>query len=251
MSAPASGPSGYLRLLTDLTGEFESLLRAADQDAPVPSCGDWSLADLGEHLGDVHRWAATVVRTGEVCREQFAPEPDTLLPDWYLAGAAQLLAVLRSADPGAPCWHFASGEKVAAFWFRRQVLETLVHLYDAETAAGLPSTMDPSAAADGVDEVLTVLLPGIRRWHEPPELATPLLLRSGDAGHSWLLRPSAEGEPPVAERGGAADSATTVTASAEDLLLLLWKRRSTADAGPEIRGDGGMAEAFLTAPLTP
>lgn len=251
MSAPASQPRGYLRLLTDLTGEFESLLRAADPAAPVRSCGDWSLADLGEHLGEVHRWAAAVVRTGELCRERFAPEPDTLLPDWYLAGAAQLLAVLRSADPDAPCWHFAAGEKVAAFWFRRQVLETLVHLHDAQTAARWPPTMDPSAAADGVDEVLTALLPRIRRWHEPPELPAPLLLRAGDTGHSWLLRPGRDGEAPHAERGGPARGATTVTATAEELLLLLWKRRSTVDSGLAVEGDPGVAETFLAAPLTP
>lgn len=243
-------PGGYLRWLTDLTADFESMLRTTDLDVPVPNCGDWSFGDLGAHLGEVHRWAATIVRTGEVCRETFTPDPEALLPDWYLGGSAQLLAVLRSADPAAPCWTYGT-EKVAAFWFRRQVQETSIHLHDAQTAARWSSTIDPFLAADGVDEVLTVLLPKIRRWHEPPVLRAPLLLRSGDTGHSWLLHPSAEGESPVAERGGSAEGATTLTASAEDLVLLLWKRRSTVDVTLEVSGDRALAEAFLGAPLTP
>lgn len=244
-------PADYLRWLTDLTAEFESLLRTTDLDTPVPTCGDWSLGELGAHLGDVHRWAATIVRTSQVCREKFTPHPEALLADWYLGGAAQLLAELRSADPAAPCWHFGAGERVAAFWFRRQVQETLMHSYDAQVAAGLSSTMEPLLAADGIDEVLTVMLPKVVRWHAPPVLRAPLRLHAHDTGHGWLLRPAAGGEPPTTERDADSGEATVVTASAEDLLLMLWKRRSVADVTPEISGDAEVAEAFLAAPVTP
>lgn len=243
-------PERYLSKLAELAGEFEQVLREVELSLPVPTCGEWTLRDLGAHLGATHRWAAEVVRTGEPVRELQEPA-DEPIADWYAASAAELLNVLGAAKPEATCWGFGP-EKVAGFWFRRQVQETLMHLWDARSAAALMSTMEPPWAADGVDEVLTTMLPKVGRWVTPPKLAAPLVLRAADDGSGWLLHPAErDGEPPVAQRGAAPDGVTTVTASAQDLLLLLWKRRSTADVRPTIVGEPGVAADFLEARMTP
>ncbi|MEC3979079.1 maleylpyruvate isomerase family mycothiol-dependent enzyme [Amycolatopsis sp. H20-H5] len=243
----------YLPQLRRLTGEFAEVLRIADAGAPVPCCGDWRLRDLGVHLGNVHRWAAEVVRTGEVRRQAFEADPaDGDLVSWYDESASVLLSVLDAAEPSDSCWHFGATPKEKAFWFRRQVHETAVHLVDASRGAGLEPALDPLVAADGVDEVMRALLPKIRRWYAPPELTATLLLRATDTGHAWLIAPAETvDDVPVARLVDTADAAATVEGSASALQLLLWKRHTTAGSGVRISGDTRVAESFLSAPLTP
>ncbi len=232
----------YLPVLRELTDGFAEILRTADPAAGVPDCGGWTLRDLGTHLGNVHRWATSVVITGESQRQSFDDGPGADLAPWYADSAKQLLAALEAATPEDRCWHFAGTEKVKAFWFRRQVHETAVHLADAHAAAGTAVTLDPAVAADGVDEVLTAWLPRVSRWHAPPPLAAPLALRTTDTGDAWTLHP---GEPPAL--GPATEPAATAEATAQDLLLHLWKRTAPA---PRLTGDTGTAEQFLQAPFT-
>ncbi len=45
--------------------EGEGLAAAAERgplDAPFPVCPGWDMEALLRHIGDVHRWAATIVR---------------------------------------------------------------------------------------------------------------------------------------------------------------------------------------------
>lgn len=226
----------YLPVLRELTAAFAEALRTGDLAAKVPDCGDWTLADLGTHLGNVHRWAAAVVTTGEVQPQNFASGADAGLASWYAESAALLLDALERATPEDRCWHFGGTEKTKAFWFRRQVHETAVHLADS----GSGHVLDPAVAADGVDEVLGTLLPRVTRWHPVPELPGPVSLHATDTGDVWTVHP---GEPPAL--GPAAGSAS-VEAPARDLLLRLWKR-----TGPDPRTDGAAAAALLEAPLTP
>lgn len=239
-------PPEYLSHLRELTGDFAAVLAKGDPVASVPCCGEWTLADLGTHLGNVHRWAATVVESGEAQRQNFETPPDADLPEWYAEGASILLDALARAEPGAPCWHFAGTPRIKAFWFRRQVHETAVHLVDAHRAADGTPVLPPRVAADGVDEVLTAMLPRVTRWYSAPPLPEPLTLRATDTGHEWTLHPA---DPPAL--GPATTTAATAAASAQDLLHLLWKRSALTDVTLATTGAAGVAEGFLTAPMTP
>ncbi|WP_410589618.1 maleylpyruvate isomerase family mycothiol-dependent enzyme [Amycolatopsis sp. lyj-23] len=238
MTTMPFAPRDYLPVLAELTGAFTDKLRTADPAAAVPDCAGWSVADLATHLGNVHRWAATVVRTGEVQPQDFEQPAGADLPSWYAESAQLLLGELEAADPAAPCWHFGGTGKTKAFWFRRQVHETAVHLADS----GSGHVLDPAVAADGVDEVLTVWLPRVTRWHPAPSLDAPLALRATDTGDAWTLHP---GQPPAL--GPAVEPAATADATARDLLLHLWKRTATP---PRLSGDTALAGQFLRAPFT-
>jgi uncharacterized protein (TIGR03083 family) len=236
--------TAYLPHLRELTADFAAVLADADPAAKVPYCEGWTLADLGTHLGNVHRWAALIVRTGEVQDQYFEQSPGSALAPWYAESAEILLDTLGQASPEEPCWAFGATAKVKGFWFRRQVQETAVHLVDAHRAAGGGRTLDPAVAADGVDEVLTAMLPRVNRWYSAPPLAAPLALRATDTGDVWTLHP---GEPPAL--GPAVEPAATAEASAQDLVLLLWKRVPLDTV--RITGDASVATGFLSAPMTP
>jgi len=238
----ALAPFDYLPHLRTLTGAFAAEA-AGDLDNPVPYCGDWTKRDLVTHLGNVHRWAAGIVRTGELGPQAFEEKPSGELASWYAESAAELLDALAAADPADACWVFGSAPKTKAFWFRRQVHETGVHLVDLFAARSAATQLDPAIAADGVDEILGTMLPSVARWKHPmPPLPAPIALRATDSGHSWTVVP---GEPPAL---GDGITVATVSAPAQDLLLLLWNR---TDRTPEITGDEAVAKAFLAARMTP
>lgn len=82
--------------------------------------------------------------------------PDDALADWLREGLDALTVAL--AERGRPCWTLA-GLATAAWWRRRQALETAVHRVDAERVLGPASPVDPALTVDGVAEVVDVLHP--------------------------------------------------------------------------------------------
>ena len=217
--------------LAHLRTDVDAILRVLDRgslDAPVTACPGWSVRELVEHLGAVHRWATEIVQTGAPQQEQ--PYADKDLTSWFAEGAEQLLGTLGAADPDAPCWSFTT-DRTAGFWRRRQALETAVHRWDAEQAVGAPAPLDAGLAADGVTEVVALMAPRQVKLGRVPAYA-PVLLRAVDTGQEWLL--------------GEGDPVGSVEGSAHDLLLLLWKR--PVDGGVQLTGE---AAAVLQLPLTP
>ena len=125
----------------------------------VPTCPDWSLADLVRHTGTVHRWATRMVR--DLAPQRLDPRSlDLGLPDdeagyadWLASGARELVTTFGAADPDAAMWAWGADQHVR-FWPRRMVHETTVHRADAELASGVQPRIDPATAADGIDELL-------------------------------------------------------------------------------------------------
>src|SRR5687767_13910006 len=78
---------------------------------PVTACPGWTLRDLVEHLGSVHRWVTEIVATG-----QRADAPDTAgvtdLAGWFAEGVDRLLQTLAGADPATPAWTFTTDRTV-------------------------------------------------------------------------------------------------------------------------------------------
>jgi uncharacterized protein (TIGR03083 family) len=209
----------YLASLRADVDAILAVLARADLTEPVPACPGWTLRDLIEHLGGVHRWAAHVVRTGEPQREEQHAVAD--LATWFAEGADMLIATLAAADPNAPCWSFTRDRR-AGFWLRRQALETTVHRWDAENAVGAPGAIAPSLASDGVAEVVKLMTPRQIALERIPPLPTTVLLHATDTGDEWML---GDGRPTAG-----------VEATAETLLLLLWHRVDPAD--PRVRTTG-------------
>jgi uncharacterized protein (TIGR03083 family) len=213
-------------------------------DAPVPWVPEWRARDLIGHLGTVHRWTTSIVRAGTTeppppGARQTPPADENLL-EWYETGLVELVATLRTVPPDAPAWHMSpAAERVAASWARRQAHELAVHRLDLEVAAGVQlSPVEPLLAEDGVDELLTVIVP---RWAHTEPLATAdatVGVRCSDTGRSWSVS-VVRGEVTVLPgRTGTEDASAEGTAT--HLLLHLWGR----PVGVTVDGDPA-AEALL------
>jgi len=206
--------------------------------ALVPACPGWDNTKLMVHAGrvwhsvalHVERLATEMVPRSEVPVAEEGQEID------YARGAFEhVVGVLEAADPAAAVWAWA-GDGTVGFYLRRMHQETLVHRIDAEQAGGLDVVVDPDSAADGVDELLRVLLP----VRTPVEVAGSLHLHQTDGPGEWMLR-SVDGQVSATighEKGDAA-----IRADAADLLMALWQRR-TLD-GLEVFGDRSTAELWM------
>ena len=76
--------------------------RRAGSDAAVPSCPEWTVADLLRHVGEVHRWATSIVATrahdeGDSLASLGDVPPDGRLADWVADGCRTLVETLRAA----------------------------------------------------------------------------------------------------------------------------------------------------------
>lgn len=163
--SPAWHTLDYPRVIDLIKAEIDrigALIAEADDGAvPVPSCPQWTLAELVRHVGGIHRWAAAILTRLPQERIELT-EQELGVPDgwgaqsaqWVAEGGAQLLAALRAADPEAPCYAWGA-DRHARFWFRRMLHETTMHRIDVEYAVlGQPGGLDAAVAADNIDEFL-------------------------------------------------------------------------------------------------
>jgi uncharacterized protein (TIGR03083 family) len=170
--------------------EGEALARAAEAgpfDAPVPGCPGWDVEALLRHIGDVHRWAATVVgeRIPERLQRDFEgpTEPDALLV-WYLEGCVALVDVLEAASPDDTFWFWGPAPNALAFWARRQANETTIHRCDAESAHGPITPLTTVDAVDALDEWVGL---ATRRAKAPEGDGRILRIAPLDANATWSV----------------------------------------------------------------
>jgi uncharacterized protein (TIGR03083 family) len=230
--------------------EIERFARAfADADASlrVPSCPDWSVEELGGHLGFIHRWAERLVATraaerisGSGMNQEIAPVDVA----WFRHGGASLLATLRDADPAAAMWAWGPDQHVG-FWSRRQLHETLVHRIDLELALDTIPEVETPVASDAIDEFLVNLAsaarfsPKVRKLRGEGELVR---LTATDDSATWTIQLLPE---------GFSLSETSVPSDAElsgpvtELLTVLYRRRALDVSNLLVTGDRSLVEHWL------
>jgi uncharacterized protein (TIGR03083 family) len=232
---------------------FSGAVGRSDLNVAVPSCPGWSAYDLVVHVGNVHAWAATIVETGQRAVEQ-NDEPRSARPkvvsQWYAAKAEDLYQVLRQVPPDRHCWNFVEGTGVAAFWARRQLHETTMHHVDLDLACGRTPQLASEVAADGVSEVLGVLVHRMYARGHTARLEEPLVLEATDTGDTWVVVPQA-GPPRLEQRASRAEGVRDrVQAPADVLYRMLW-RRPVDRASVRMSGEESRINAFLESRLAP
>lgn len=250
----------YAEAIERETLRFAEVVERADPATVVPSCPDWTLAELARHVGSLQRWFSALLtrlvqeppRSRDV--ELELPERPQEYAEWVAAGVPRVAGVLRAADPRAAMWAWGEDQH-ARFWARRMLFETLVHRVDAERAVGAASDVDPALAADGVDEFLVNLpyaglfAPDVAKVRGTGEI---IAFRCTDSvegnGEEWRVRLDPDGFrllPGAA--GGTTESEphAVVGGSAADLLLLLYGRRSYREAVFEVSGEGALLDSWF------
>lgn len=206
-------------------------------EQPVPSCPDWTVADLLTHTTQVHLWATRRISTapGEQAAKSRFPREDMgsgiALQEAYTRNAQGLVRALRAADLDRVAPTFI-GDRTVRWWLRRQAHETTVHAWDAQAALGAPPPIEPAIAIDGVDELVEVFFVHRFKAEEFGGTGETMHLHATDpvseGTGEWLVRFEPTG-PVITREHAKGDVAVRDTAS--NLLLFLWSRAVPATLG--------------------
>ena len=207
------------------TRALAAAFRRADPGARVPSCPDWTVADLAEHVGGFSGFWAHVLCEGTGRPKTPFPEvqPGASLGDWYEEVAALLVAELRATPPDTAVWTWAD-DRSARFVGRRCAHELAVHRFDAELAIDAPQPIDAAVAADGIDEIFYMIDAASDRAGRGE--GETLHLHGTDRGDEWLLTLDPDGLQ-VERRHAKGDLA--LRGAVSDLELLLYQRPTLGD----------------------
>jgi len=177
-------------------------LCAAVLDHAVPSCPGWTVQDLIELLGTVHRRAA--FRVGSDVdpsgTEINPPVESSEILNWFNEGSENLYQIFTTYPADYKTWNWSGKDQTLAWMIRRQAHEAAIHRFDAELAhMGIPSVsaikslpaesipfgFTPTFAKDGVGERLEVTI-GSRR-NLTGTLPGSLHLHATDIDAEWTV----------------------------------------------------------------
>jgi uncharacterized protein (TIGR03083 family) len=222
-----------LRLIDERSTAFRAAVASAPSlDVLVPTCPEWTLFDLVQHIGDGRRFWATIVAAGPADAPPAksasegaaaAPREREALVAWLAAATRELLDALREAGPDRGCWTWwdtSQSPQTCDAVARHQLQQVAVHTYDAQITLGAAQPLPDEAALDGVDEFLFTCCAGTAPWpHQPAAVDY-----HATEGRSWRLSLSADGARAarLSTPGTAADASLRGTAS--DLVLALYGR---------------------------
>ncbi len=236
-------PQDALADLRVVTGAF---LRETGDATATASCADirWTVAELVAHLGAVHRWAAANSREAKRHPRINVPNLDVSLTEWYSTSRDVLLETFDELEPAAVAYTLSKQDRTVSFWYRRQLFETLVHLWDLRSAsdplAPPPPEVDAATHADGVSELFDVFLP---RTTAPAPLGGGLELVASDTGDRWTFGNDWQ-------RDGGHELTANVTGPAGELLLWVWNRARGREV-VALGGDLAVIERFERSRVTP
>jgi len=226
---------------------FATVFEGANEATMVPSCPEWSVHDLAEHLGHVHRWAEHLVRVRATTRVPSAEMDFARGPvnaTWIRSGGESLLATLREGNPEEPMWAWGVDQHLG-FWSRRQLHETFVHRLDLELAVGRTPVVDPLVASDAIDEFLVNLesagdfSPEVREIRGGNELIRATVT---DVAGTWTIQLLDSGFRLI-------DSTQTpqveLSGSAKDVLMVLLRRQAIADVNVALKGDRTLIDYWI------
>lgn len=227
------------RFLECLAADYGRIRAVApgNLDRLVPSCPEWTVTDLVQHVGAVYLHKVATLRAGAV-PSQWPPaglndeDPVALLDRAY----AELMEEFDRRDPEqfSPTWY--DPDQTVGFWIRRMAQETVVHRIDAELGTDLPVAPVPDdLAIDGVDELLKIFVAyDAKKW--PEDFAEALAESPGrsytinTADVEWLVG-TAPGSFSVGGGPGMTvatftDTDTTITGTPTALLRWAWNRET-------------------------
>jgi uncharacterized protein (TIGR03083 family) len=236
---------GYRELVSAVRTEGEALVAAARMgaDAAVPTCGDWTIADLARHVWQVYANVTLFVSSRATSRPEQLPERPEGDPIALLATQLDdLVIALEEAEADTPIWTWVfDAPEGAIFWARRMAHESAVHRFDAQNAQGIRQPIDAELAADGIDELIDLIVPRVYGRDQIEGPVGTVKLRSLD-GNQWFLELEATGV-----RRLALIESPQVTAAGTDSALLLAAYGRIPWSSLDLTGDPSVLESWTAA----
>jgi uncharacterized protein (TIGR03083 family) len=163
-------------------------------DPLVPSCPEWTVGNLVQHVGTTYLHKVATMRDGAFPSQWPPPELNDEEPVALFDRAyAELVEEFGRREPEEFSQTWYEPDQSVGFWIRRMAQETVIHRIDAELGVGAPVAPVPDdLAIDGIDELLKVFVAyDVKKW---PDDYTEALAESpgrsytiSTAGVEWLV----------------------------------------------------------------
>ncbi|MEV6285599.1 maleylpyruvate isomerase family mycothiol-dependent enzyme [Kribbella sp. NPDC051770] len=245
----------YLSGVVEQTATFADWVDGADGSARVPTCPEWTLTELVDHVGSTQREIAKLV--GERMMDpgpafaSYTPGPTdpAAWRDWLNESAAAAQRAFASVTEQTPVWDPSGGDAGVQFWSRRLFGEACVHRADAASALGTTYELQPEYAVGAIEDWLdTMTSQGY--WEHRPGFADAmrgngetLHFHATDATGEWVARRE---QDRVALERTHLKADVAVRGPAADLLLVLSRRRPLAEAPQlEVHGDRALLDLWI------
>jgi uncharacterized protein (TIGR03083 family) len=238
---------------------LRELVKGAELSVLVPTCPDWTLAQLVRHIGGNLRSVETAVRTGTAVVEPDKDIPEVAGPTdddpraldtWLASAAARFAETVRKADPAteAQVW---TVRQPTGFWARRAALDLVIHRADAAGTVRADYAVAPELAADAVDELLELISDPQLAGSSPrlAELRGPgktihLHATDTDAGLAaeWLIELGPDG---FTWRRGHEQATVALRGPIADVLLVFYRRLPADSERVEVLGETALLDFWL------
>jgi uncharacterized protein (TIGR03083 family) len=203
-------------------------------DARVPTCAEWAVSDLVEHVTGVLGFWSHVL-----CEGTGRPKPD--VSDFPKAAEA-IVTELRATSPDTTVWSWLPGHENAGFVARRMAHEMAIHRVDAQAARHTVQPIDAELAADGLEEMFSFAAVASDRVADGHPTEPKTLHLHCAEGHEWFVELKPDGVV-IDRRHAPADLA--LRGAVSDMELLLYSRPTV---GPVERlGDQDVLDAWYRA----
>ncbi len=220
-------------------------LEGGAMDTVVPTCPGWEVRDLAVHVGQFcGRWSRALAEgSGHAPSPLPDPPDDGDLVPWVTDGLVALLDRLDSTPMATRVKTRFGSDQSAGFVARRSAHELAVHRFDAQAARGICTPIATELAADGIDEVLDVLL--AFREAPAPGSNRVLCLRSSELGSEWSItlgRDQVGVERHTQDEAPADGGDLVVSGTTSDLELTLYHRPTLSPV--DVHGDYTVLEEW-------
>jgi uncharacterized protein (TIGR03083 family) len=234
------------------TDRFVQVAARSPLDVHVPAYPAFTVETLTGHIGRVLRVFHSILAGHAVALDRLpqAPAGGSVI-EWVCDAVEPLLKLLEAVDPHqlVPFPHDAS-DRPAWLVGASLAVEIGVHRWDVESVLGDHAATPPELAVSEIETVFASFVPRLANSGVAP-IGGRVHLHATDAGITWGV--SVEGGRMVPARlpDGEPDGDVTVSATAEDLALLVWKRALPPRAGVQVSGNEDVLRRFLVTNYIP
>jgi uncharacterized protein (TIGR03083 family) len=237
------------------TERFVQVAGRSPLEAHVPAYPAFTVETLSGHIGRVLRLFHRILAGHAVALDR----PDQLpqapaggaVIEWVSVGLEPLLKLIDEVDPDqlVALPHHA-GDKPARFAVASLPVEIGVHRWDVESVLGDHAATPQDLAVSEIETVFANFVPRLANSGVAP-IGGTAHLHAVDAGITWAasVQDGRLATGRLAEGGPDAD--VTVSATAEDLALLVWKRALPPRTGVQVSGNEDVLRRFLATNYIP
>src|SRR6202167_4411794 len=225
-SGPANIPpvEPWLAHLRRETERFADGVSQSALWAPVPAYPDFTVYSLAVHIGRVLRlFHGVLAGDGEDYLAADAPDAEDVA-DWVLAALDPLITLLGEVPPDKPVsLPHQAGDRPAGLLAPQVTVEVGVHRWDVESVLGEHAPIPSDLAVQEVESVFANFVPRLAA-SGVADIGGTVWLQNTDTAAAWSARVSDGRLVTEHAPSGPHDIAVTVTGTAQDIALLVWKR---------------------------